>query len=169
MYPGVYNFSDEGYETSGTLKIEYVPPLSTDKLKAIICDKITAVRNLKLILRNLGHENLVSIAGKEGASEDPRELNGPQEGADIGQLVTVEDPDSTERSIVLPGDAFIHTNIDNLHIILRRESQEEFEEGANDLHSTVTQDGVMRTKTVTQPSHRFLHPCLEKIHLIFNR
>ena len=80
MYPRVYNFSDEGYETSGLLKIEYVPPLSTDKLKAIICDKITAVRNLKLILRNLGHENLVSIAGKEGASEDPRELKGPQEG-----------------------------------------------------------------------------------------
>ena len=44
-------------------KIDYVTSLNTDQLKAIICDKITAVRNSKLILRNLGHENLVPIAG----------------------------------------------------------------------------------------------------------
>ena len=55
-------------------KIDYVPPLSTDELKSIICDKITAVRNLKLILKNLGHENLVPIAGEE--QDAPQEPGG---------------------------------------------------------------------------------------------
>ena len=80
-----------------------------------------------------------------------------------------EDPESMERPIIFPGEAFINTNINNLHLVLRRESQEEFEVGANELHSTLTQDGPLRTRTVTLPSLRFLHACLEKINPIFNR
>ena len=150
-------------------KVDYAPPLTIDELKSIICNKVTALKNLNKILKALGHDSMGAIAGEEEIREDPREINGPQGGLSIGQLIPEEDPDSTERTIVLPGDTFISPDIDNLHIILKRGSEEQSEEESNELQSTLTNDGIMKTQRVSIPGHRFLHPGLDKVHLIFNK